>query len=84
MRGGAEGLPRPKPFNSSVFRGTSGQWHHDDPRATDDHRPEPGAWGPRHTHESDYERQERNWRMEELEKRHHLGEQFKRFDSDED
>lgn len=66
----AHGLP--KPIKRQV-----NEWVHDDPRATTDHRPYPAAYGARHTHDTDYERQERNWRMQELEKRAHLGEQFK-------
>lgn len=65
-----EGEPTP-------IRRAANEWRHDDPRATNDHRPTPAAYGPRHTHDTDYERQERNWRMQELEKRAHLGEQFK-------
>lgn len=65
-----EGVPKP------IKRATN-EWKHDDPRAVNDHRPTPAAYGPRHTHDTDYERQERNWRMQELENRSHLGEQFK-------
>lgn len=61
----------PKPIKRAV-----NEWIHDDPRATSDHRPSPAAYGGQHTHDSDYERQERNWRMQELEKRAHLGGQF--------
>lgn len=64
-----EGEPQP-------IRRATNQWRHDDPRATNDHRATPAAYGPIHTHDTDYERQERNWRMRELEKRAHLGQQF--------
>lgn len=79
VRGGAVGLPQPRPF---VNLGSSG-WMHDDPRASGptaheigDHRVAPQAFGPRHTHETDYERQHRNWRMQQMEARGTLGRQF--------
>ncbi len=65
-----EGMPTP-------IRRSGGQWVHDDPRAENDHRPTPQAFGPSHTHDTDYERQEREWRMRELESKMHLGQQFK-------
>jgi hypothetical protein len=65
-----EGEPQP-------LRRAVNSWRHDDPRATNDHSVTPAAYGPRHTHDTDYERQERNWRMQELEKRTHLGGQFR-------
>jgi hypothetical protein len=65
----AHGLP--KPIKRQV-----NEWAHDDPRAVNDHRPIPAAYGARHTHDSDYERQERSWRMSEMEKRAYLGQQF--------
>lgn len=68
---GTPGIPRPRPF-----RGYGG-WLHDDPRGVRDHVIEPRAFGPRHTHETDYERQLRAWRMNEMEQKAHLGEQFK-------
>jgi len=63
-----DGIPYP-------IRRQVNEWRHDDPRGVRDHRPTPQEWG--HTHDSDYERQERNWRMEQLEAKAHLGQQFK-------
>lgn len=73
VRGGGEGVERPKPFH---VLGASEGWIHDDPRGVRDHAITPQAWGPRHSHETDYERQTRNWQMEQLEKKHYLGGQF--------
>lgn len=77
VRRGAVGLPRPRPFAAGAI------WVHDDPRGTapvilgrGDHVIEPQAFGPRHTHETDYERQLRNWRMQQMEARGNLGKQF--------
>lgn len=54
------------------------EWRHDDPRVSDHpfkgHRATPLE---NTSHDADYERQERAWRMNEMEKRHHLGQQFK-------
>lgn len=61
----------------SPVRRAVNEWVHDDPRAEHDHRPTPQAFGPSHTHDTDYERQEREWRMRELERKLHLGQQFK-------
>lgn len=79
--GGTEGIEHPRGF---VRLGFSEGWVHDDPRGTPpmilgrgDHEITPQAFGPRHTHETDYERQLRNWRMEQMISRAHLGEQFK-------
>ena len=72
--GGTEGIERPRPF---INLGFSDGWLHDDPRGSRDHEITPAAFGPRHSHASDYERQLRNWRMAEAEKRAHLGKQFK-------
>lgn len=62
----------PSPMNVNV-----GQWRHDDPRVTDHpfkgHRASPME---KTSHDADYERQERLWRMKQLEDRSHLGPQF--------
>jgi hypothetical protein len=79
--GGVEGIERPRPF---INLGFSEGWLHDDPRGSGpmalgrgDHEITPAAFGPRHSHATDYERQLRSWRMNEMEKRAHLGDQFK-------
>lgn len=69
--GGTEGIERPRSFMPGA------RWIHDDPRGVWDHEIGPQAFGPRHTHETDYERQLRNWRMEQMISRSHLGDQFK-------
>ena len=62
----------PSPMNVNI-----GQWRHDDPRVTDHpfkcHRAYPMQ---NTSHDADYERQERLWRMKQLEDRSHLGPQF--------
>lgn len=70
QRAGTEGIPRPKPFTQH------GGWLHDDPRATTDHRAEPEAFGPKHNHWTDYQRQMLNFHMQKIEERALLGEQF--------
>lgn len=80
--GGVEGIERPRPF---INLGFSEGWLHDDPRGSGpmalgrgDHLIIPAATSnARHTHATDYMRQERNWRMDEEERRAHLGAQFK-------
>lgn len=79
--GGTEGIERPRGFIPLSF---SDGWYHDDPRGSapmvmgrGDHLIIPAVINnARHTHATDYLRQERNWRMNELEKRAHLGAQF--------
>lgn len=58
----------------SPIRRQVNQWRHDDPRASFDHPAEPFEFT---SHDADFERQERNWRLEELEKKAHLGRQFR-------
>lgn len=70
---GTAGIPAPRPF---LQRNRREGWLHDDPRGEHDHPIFPQEWEP-HTHETDYERQMRAWRMSELEKKAHLGDQFK-------
>lgn len=70
---GTAGIPAPRPF---ITLSPSSGWLHDDPRGVRDHPIYPQNWTP-HTHESDYERQLRNWQLEQLEQKSHLGKQFK-------
>lgn len=78
IRSGAEGVEQPKEFAPAIWAHTSGGWVHDDPRGVRDHNIEPQYFGPKHTHATDYERQLRNWNMEQMEARSHLGKQFQR------
>ena len=74
VRGGGEGVERPRDFRPLGF---SEGWLHDDPRGVPDHEITPQSWRSRRAHEDDYERQMMNWRMAEVEKKAHLGRQFK-------
>lgn len=78
---GMTGVPTPRPF---IQLSSDSGWLHDDPRGEGPqvfggrgHVIAPQEFGPRHTHETDYERQMRNWQMNQLEQKAHLGQQFK-------
>lgn len=82
---GMSGIPAPRPF---LHLNHEDGWLHDDPRGEGPqvfggrgHVIAPQEFGPRHSHATDYERQMREWRMNELEKKHqqsqHLGPQFR-------
>lgn len=78
---GTSGVPTPRPF---LQLGYETGWLHDDPRGEGPqvlggkgHIIAPQEFGPRHTHETDYERQMREWKMNEMEQKAHLGDQFK-------
>lgn len=78
---GTSGVPTPQPF---IQLSHESGWLHDDPRGEGPqvmggrgHVIAPEEFGPRHTHETDYERQMRAWQMNEIEQKAHLGQQFK-------
>lgn len=78
---GMSGVTTPGPF---IQLNSDDGWLHDDPRGggpqifdRKNHLIAPQEFGPHHTHAADYERQMRNWQMDQLERKNHLGQQFK-------